>query len=132
MDQPHIVNAIHNLNLKVHYWVVNNPFEIARLIEMGVDGIITDRSDIASELRRRYLLGQPMIDNHTPPLNLTYPSIERSYINTTEGFFIPEFIEPEIHMCVSFPCRILQNVYYYFFSFIGMFILVLILLWKCK
>jgi hypothetical protein len=131
LDHPHIVNAIHNLNLKVHYWVVNNPFEIAHLIEMGSDGIITDRSDIASELRRRYLLGQPMIDNHTP-FSLTYPSIEKSYINSSDGFFIPEYIEPEIHTCVSFLCRIFQNVYYYFFSFIGMFIFVLILFWKCK
>jgi glycerophosphoryl diester phosphodiesterase len=131
LDQHHIVNAIHKLGLRVHYWVVNNPQEMARLIEMGVDGIITDRSDLASQLLRRHLRGQQLLDERMS-LSLIDLPIEKSFINSTEGFFIPEYLEPELHTCVSLLCRILQNVYYYIFSFVGILTLVVILLWRCK
>ena len=33
-------------------WTVNDPAEMRRLIEMGVDGIVTDRADLALETLR--------------------------------------------------------------------------------
>jgi glycerophosphoryl diester phosphodiesterase len=38
----HFVEKAHKLNLKVHAWTVNEPKEMQRMIEVGVDGIITD------------------------------------------------------------------------------------------
>ncbi len=42
----------HQLNLDVFVWTVDSRAEMARLIEMGVDGIITNRPDILMEERR--------------------------------------------------------------------------------
>jgi glycerophosphoryl diester phosphodiesterase len=42
------VDAAHNRGMKVHVWVVNDPSEKQKFLNMGVDGIITDfpgRSD---------------------------------------------------------------------------------------
>ena len=36
-----------SLGLNVLVWTINDPGEMARMIEMGVDGIITDRPDLA-------------------------------------------------------------------------------------
>jgi glycerophosphoryl diester phosphodiesterase len=40
----------HELGLEVHVWTVDSRSEIARLMEMGVDGIITNRPDILKSL----------------------------------------------------------------------------------
>ena len=39
------IKAAHERNLKVHVWTVNNADDMKRLIEMGVDGIMTDYPD---------------------------------------------------------------------------------------
>lgn len=36
------VDAAHERNLKVHVWTINSPDEMRRLIDLGVDGIMTD------------------------------------------------------------------------------------------
>jgi glycerophosphoryl diester phosphodiesterase len=36
------VNAAHSRNLRVHVWTVNDTEEMQRLLELGVDGIMTD------------------------------------------------------------------------------------------
>ena len=41
-------------NVAVHVWTVNDPDDMRRLVEMGVDGIVTDRADIALEVLRTY------------------------------------------------------------------------------
>jgi glycerophosphoryl diester phosphodiesterase len=43
---PELVSESHTLGLKVVVWTVNRPEDIAHLIEIGVDGIISDRPDI--------------------------------------------------------------------------------------
>jgi glycerophosphoryl diester phosphodiesterase len=45
VDRQSIAEA-HKLGLKVVVWTVNKPEDMARLIDLGVDGIISDRPDV--------------------------------------------------------------------------------------
>ena len=44
------VDRIHAAGAEVHVWTVNDPGDMARLLELGVDGIVTDRCDLLKEL----------------------------------------------------------------------------------
>lgn len=43
------VEMVHAVGVEVHVWTVNEPDDMERLVEMGVDGIVTDRADLAVE-----------------------------------------------------------------------------------
>jgi glycerophosphoryl diester phosphodiesterase len=47
---PRLIAAAHRHGVEVHVWTVNDPEEMRRLVEMGVDGIVTDRADVALEV----------------------------------------------------------------------------------
>ncbi|MGI8495910.1 MAG: glycerophosphodiester phosphodiesterase [Pyrinomonadaceae bacterium] len=49
----HFVETAHRLNLKVHVWTINDPTDMQRLIEAGVDGIMTDYPDRLLNLLNR-------------------------------------------------------------------------------
>ena len=42
-----LLERYHRLGLEVHVWTINDESEIRRLVELGVDGIVSDRADIA-------------------------------------------------------------------------------------
>jgi glycerophosphoryl diester phosphodiesterase len=44
---PRLVAAAHRHGVEVHVWTVNDPGDMRRLVETGVDGIVTDRADVA-------------------------------------------------------------------------------------
>jgi len=44
------VTAMHACGIEVHVWTINDPRVMRRLLTLGVDGIITDRSDLAREV----------------------------------------------------------------------------------
>jgi glycerophosphoryl diester phosphodiesterase len=47
---PALVKAIHQLNMRIEVWTINDPQTMQNLMDMGVDGIITDRPDILEGL----------------------------------------------------------------------------------
>jgi glycerophosphoryl diester phosphodiesterase len=49
LDAQKVAEA-HSLGLKVLAWTVNDPATMARVIDLGVDGLITDRPDLARTL----------------------------------------------------------------------------------
>ena len=50
------VREAHHLGLQVLAWTVNEPAQIARMLDLGVDGIVSDRPDrVREEMKRRGL-----------------------------------------------------------------------------
>lgn len=45
-----LVDAAHSRGLQVHVWTINDPDQMRELIEIGVDGIVTDRIDLLLEV----------------------------------------------------------------------------------
>lgn len=44
---PRLIRMYHEAGVKVHVWTINEPEEMKLLIKAGVDGIVTDRTDLA-------------------------------------------------------------------------------------
>jgi len=50
---PRTIKAYRSARVLVHVWTINDPVDMRRLVELGVDGIVTDRTDLAhTELSR--------------------------------------------------------------------------------
>lgn len=41
------IRTFHDAGVEVHVWTINDPAEMERLLELGVDGLVTDRADLA-------------------------------------------------------------------------------------
>jgi glycerophosphoryl diester phosphodiesterase len=52
VDEAKLKEA-HDLGIRVIVWTVNDPAQMKRMVEMGVDGLITDRPDVFHATLRR-------------------------------------------------------------------------------
>jgi glycerophosphoryl diester phosphodiesterase len=49
---PRTVKSFHRSGYQVHVWTVNDPTEMSRFLDMGVDAVITDRPDLLRDVLR--------------------------------------------------------------------------------
>jgi glycerophosphoryl diester phosphodiesterase len=54
---PRFVAAAHAQGMKVYVWTINTPDRMRELLQMGVDGIITDRPDLLHQVIAEILVG---------------------------------------------------------------------------
>lgn len=47
---PRLLRAAHRHGVEVHVWTINDEADMRRLLALGVDGIVTDRADVALAL----------------------------------------------------------------------------------
>lgn len=53
---PAFIDRFHEVGVEVHMWTINDPARMVELVERGVDGIVTDRADLAVSQLRRYTI----------------------------------------------------------------------------
>ena len=63
---PALIDESHRLGLTVVVWTVNKPADMARLIEIGVDGIISDRPDLLRKVAGEKAIALPQPSPVTP------------------------------------------------------------------
>jgi glycerophosphoryl diester phosphodiesterase len=63
---PELVAESHGLGLKIVVWTVNKPDDLARLIDIGVDGIISDRPDLLRQVAGEKGIALPLAFPVTP------------------------------------------------------------------
>ena len=47
---PRFIDTAHAAGLEVHVWTIDDPAEMRRLLDLGVDGIMTDRPDLLRDV----------------------------------------------------------------------------------
>jgi glycerophosphoryl diester phosphodiesterase len=51
---PRTIAAFHASGVEVHAWTINDPPQMDRLLALGVDGLVSDRADLAMEAVARF------------------------------------------------------------------------------
>jgi glycerophosphoryl diester phosphodiesterase len=47
---PRFVRHVHGAGVEVHVWTVNERADMRRLLALAIDGIVTDRTDLALDV----------------------------------------------------------------------------------
>jgi glycerophosphoryl diester phosphodiesterase len=51
---PRLVKMFHSAGCEIHVWTINDTATMTKLLDLGVDGLITDRADLAMEVLRNW------------------------------------------------------------------------------
>jgi glycerophosphoryl diester phosphodiesterase len=62
---PRFVRHAHDVGLRVQVWTVDDPEDMQRLLEWGVDGLITNRPDLAVRARDAFVARGPTTHRST-------------------------------------------------------------------
>lgn len=60
---PRFVKLAHKVGLAVQVWTVDEPDDMRRLLDWGVDGIISDRPDVAVEVVGEWVSRRSLVDS---------------------------------------------------------------------
>lgn len=71
---PELVAEAHELGMKIYPWTVNNPADMERLIDMGVDGIISDRPDLVRQVAEKKGFALPEPSKRPDNLKAMFPN----------------------------------------------------------
>lgn len=95
---PYFVQDVHDLKSKeIHYWVVNTKQRMKQLLLLGVECLITDRTDLALEVWRE--------------MNLPLTSIWMEKYQDYLSYVIkPSDNFEEAHTCVDFICTVIGSI----------------------
>jgi glycerophosphoryl diester phosphodiesterase len=118
LNFKYFIDAAHSLNQKFMYWVINDANLAHELLDLGADGIVSDRTDIIyNVLHQRKLVQQSLNERLTGVA-----------INSSSAFYIPESNPRETHTCLSLGCKILPLFMNHFTELFAGIIVILVLL----
>jgi len=100
LNFKYFVDMAHSMNQKLMYWVINDAELAHQLLDVGADGIVSDRTDIIYSVLYEMKLVQKSLSER----------LEGITINSTDSFFIPESNPREVHTCLSLGCRVLPII----------------------
>jgi glycerophosphoryl diester phosphodiesterase len=80
---PQLIKEAHSLGMTVIPWTVNNPHDMALLIDMGVDGLITDRPWVLRQVLQQRGMALPPPVSH--PSSAYFTGIAIQSAETTIG-----------------------------------------------
>lgn len=52
---PRVIRAVHRAGCEFHVWTINDPETMRELLELGIDGLITDRTDLGRKVIDSFL-----------------------------------------------------------------------------
>jgi glycerophosphoryl diester phosphodiesterase len=104
LNFKYFVDAAHSMNQKLMYWVINDGELASELLDLGADGIVSDRAD---------LIYHAYHTRGIVPTSLQ-ERLANVIVNSSSSFYIPESNPREVHTCLSLGCRILPVIMNYF------------------
>lgn len=94
LNLQYFVDAAHSMDQKLMYWVINDGELAHQLLDLGADGIVSDRADLIYQSFYERKLVQTSLQDRLQGIT----------VNSTTSFYIPESNPREVHSCLTFGC----------------------------
>ncbi len=53
IPRPRLIERLHSAGVEIHLWTINDPAAMRGFLDLGIDGLVTDRADLARGLIER-------------------------------------------------------------------------------